>query len=113
MLRNPETAIFNLHVPPYDSKLDTAPAVQSDLSVKTSMGQPMSGPVGSTAVRGAIERYQPLLSLHGHIHESAGAVHIGRTLAINPGSEYGEGILRGALIRIGGGKLIRHQLTIG
>ena len=112
-LRCPETAVFNLHVPPYDSRLDTAPVVQGDLSVKTSFGQPLTGPAGSTAVRSALERYQPLLSLHGHIHESAGVVHIGRTLAINPGSEYGEGVLRGALLRIGGGKLIRRQLTIG
>ena len=112
-LRTPETAIFNLHVPPYDSQLDTAPLITEDLAVKTSMGQAVSGPVGSTAVRAALEKWQPLLSLHGHIHESGGIARIGRTIAINPGSEYGEGVLRGALVTIGGGQLLRHQLTMG
>lgn len=112
-LDSPETAIFNLHPPPYDSKLDTAPKLGEDLSVQTSMGEQIMVPVGSTAVREAIERYQPLLSLHGHIHESAGAVNIGRTMAINPGSEYGEGVLRGALVVVGGGRIHRHQATSG
>jgi uncharacterized protein len=64
-------------------------------------------------VRELIEHYQPLLSLHGHIHESGGTVHIGRTVAINPGSEYGEGILRGALVSVGAGRLHRFQATSG
>jgi Icc-related predicted phosphoesterase len=112
-LTRPETAIFNLHVPPYASQLDTAPLVNVDLSVQTSMGQRMTGPAGSTAVREALEKWQPLLSLHGHIHESGGTARIGRTLAINPGSEYSEGVLRGALVTIGDGKLLSHQLTTG
>ena len=70
-------------------------------------------PVGSTAVREAIEAYQPLASLHGHIHESGGSVRIGRTPAINAGSEYGEGILQGALLTVGGGRLVRFQATTG
>jgi uncharacterized protein len=70
-------------------------------------------PVGSRAVRQAIEEYQPLLSLHGHIHESPGSVRIGRTVAVNPGSEYGEGVLRGALITVGGGRIRRRQATTG
>jgi hypothetical protein len=64
------------------------------------------------AVQALFER-QPLLSLHGHIHESGGAVRIGRTLAINAGSEYGEGVLRGVLVTVGGGKVLRHQATTG
>jgi len=112
-LSNPETSIFNLHVPPYNSQLDTAPLVNEDLSVQTSMGHQMTGPAGSTAVREALEKWQPLVSLHGHIHESGGTARIGRTLAINPGSEYGEGVLRGALVTIGDGRLISHQLTTG
>ncbi len=68
---------------------------------------------GSKAVSDAIERYQPLLSLHGHIHESRGAIKLGRTLAINPGSEYGEGILRGAIINIAGSEIESYQLTSG
>jgi Icc-related predicted phosphoesterase len=65
------------------------------------------------AVREAIEAHQPLVSLHGHIHESGGSVRIGRTLAINAGSEYGEGILHGVLLTVGGGRLHRFQATTG
>ena len=68
---------------------------------------------GSTAVRQAIEKYQPLLSLHGHIHESRGETKIGRTVAINPGSEYGEGVLRGAIITLSGDNVESVQLTSG
>jgi uncharacterized protein len=112
-LSNPASAIFNLHVPPYDSRLDTAPLLGQDLRVRTSMGAVVTAPVGSTAVRAAIERHQPLLSLHGHIHESGGAVRLGRTLAVNAGSEYGEGVLRGVLVTVGGGKVLRYQATSG
>lgn len=84
-------AIFVLHSPPYRSTLDDAPQVRNDLTVVTDGGQVVMTPVGSTAVRRVIEEFQPLLALHGHIHESRGAVRIGRTLCINPGSAYGEG----------------------
>jgi Icc-related predicted phosphoesterase len=112
-LASPETAIFNIHVPPYDSTIDTAPALDERLAVKTSMGNQLTAPVGSTAVREAIEAHQPLLSLHGHIHEAGGSVRIGRTVAINAGSEYGEGILRGVLVTVGAGRLKRYQATSG
>jgi uncharacterized protein len=112
-LRDPASALFNLHVPPYDSRLDSAPLLGQDLRVRRSMGGEVTGPVGSTAVRAAIEQHQPLLTLHGHIHESGGAVRIGRTLAINAGSEYGEGVLRGVLVTVGGGKVLRYQATTG
>ena len=112
-LTDPGGAILNLHPPPYDSRLDTAPLLDQDLRVRTSMGAQMTAPVGSTAVRAAIEGHQPLLTLHGHIHESGGAVRIGRTLAINAGSEYGEGVLRGVLVTVGGGKVLRYQATTG
>ena len=112
-LASPETAIFNIHVPPYDSTLDTAPALDERLAVKTSMGNQLTAPAGSTAVREAIEAHQPLLSLHGHIHEAGGTVRIGRTVAINAGSEYGEGILRGVLATVGAGRLKRYQATSG
>jgi Icc-related predicted phosphoesterase len=65
------------------------------------------------AVRRSIEQYQPLIGIHGHIHESRGFVKIGRTLCINPGSEYGEGILRGAIINIDEKKIKSHILTQG
>jgi Icc-related predicted phosphoesterase len=112
-LDQPESAIFNIHVPPYNSRIDTAPLLGEDLSVQTAAGAPLTAPVGSTAVRAALEKYQPLLSLHGHIHESGGSVKIGRTVAINSGSEYGEGVLRGVLVTVGGGKLLRQQAVSG
>jgi len=112
-LEHPGSAIFNIHAPPYNSRLDTAPLLGQDLKVKTAAGAQMTAPVGSVAVREAIEDVQPLLTLHGHIHESGGSVKIGRTTAINVGSEYGEGILRGVLLTIGDGKLLRYQAVSG
>jgi Icc-related predicted phosphoesterase len=71
-------------------------------------------PVGSTAVREAIERQRPLLGLHGHVHESAGVEKIGRTVCINPGSDYGDGILRGAIVELDRDRGVRNwQLTQG
>lgn len=107
-----ERCIFNLHVPPYDSSLDTAPALDEDLAVVMSGSAPKMVPVGSTAVREAIERYQPLLSLHGHVHESPGATRIGRTLSINPGSDYHTGRISGCLINLKGDS-VRHQFVTG
>lgn len=105
--------VFNLHCPPYDSGLDTAALLDENLSPVMHAGQPVQGPVGSTAVRQAIERYQPILSLHGHIHESRGVSKIGHTMAINPGSEYPEGILRGALATFDQDGLASYVLTSG
>lgn len=105
-------AIFNLHCPPFRSGLDEAPAIDADL--KLLHGGRALRPVGSTAVREAIEKRQPLLSLHGHIHESKGAVKIGKTLSINPGSAYEEGMLMGALIQLDAKKGIKsYQLVNG
>jgi Icc-related predicted phosphoesterase len=109
---NMERCIFNLHVPPYDSSLDTAPALTEDLEVIMSGSAPKMIPVGSTAVRQAIERFQPLLALHGHVHESAGATRIGRTLCINPGSDYHTGRISGCLIQLRPDKVV-HQFVAG
>ena len=76
-------------------------------------GQVVLFGAGSQSVRRAIEQHQPLLALHGHIHESPGAIKIGRTLCINPGSEYGEGILRGCIVSLNDGKIEAYQLTSG
>lgn len=113
---NIHNCIFNLHAPPKDSGLDTA--FQLDTSVDppkivTTGGTPVTMGVGSTAVRECIEKYQPLLGLHGHIHESRGVVNIGRTMCINPGSEYGEGIVRGAVVNLAKDKVLSYQLTSG
>jgi Icc-related predicted phosphoesterase len=91
-----ERTIFNFHAPPYGSGLDEAPAL--DANLRPTHGGAVMKPVGSTAVRDAIVRHQPMLSVHGHIHESRGIKRIGRTLAINPGSVYGDGVLQGAVL---------------
>jgi uncharacterized protein len=105
-------AIFNLHCPPYGSGLDEAPAIDADL--KLLHGGRALRPVGSKAVRDAIDRHQPLLSLHGHIHESKGAVKLGKTLSINPGSAYEEGMLMAAIIQLDARKGIKsYQLVNG
>ena len=104
----PEGAIFNLHVPPYDSTLDLAPELDEELRVRYSVtGEPKHAPVGARAVRDAIERYQPLAGLHGHVHESRGRAKIGRTVCFNPGSDYQQGVLRGVLLRLSPNRGIR------
>jgi Icc-related predicted phosphoesterase len=109
-----ENCIFNLHCPPYDTPLDVAPELDKTLKPVMSTGGAMSMiHVGSKTVRHLIEEHKPLLGLHGHIHEARGFVKIGRTLCINPGSEYGEGILRGALLNIDEKGVKSHLLTGG
>ena len=105
--------IFNLHCPPYDSGLDRAPELTEDLRVRMQGGEPNLIPVGSSAVRLLIERHQPLLGLHGHIHESRAATHIGRTLCINPGSAYAEGVIEGAVVEVDGDRIVSCQLVSG
>lgn len=73
---NPKKSVFVFHVPPFNTKLDM-----------TYDGSH----VGSKAVKEFIEKHQPLLTLHGHIHESPRVSgdyeeRIGKTLSINPGS---------------------------
>ena len=112
-LRRPDQAIVNVHVPPYGSGLDEAPVLDANLVVQTAVGQVKFAPVGSTAVRDFELEVQPLLGLHGHIHESGGIRRIGRTIAINPGSDYGTGVLNGALLTLERGKVAAHQLVRG
>jgi Icc-related predicted phosphoesterase len=97
-VRNMNDCIFNFHCPPYGTIIDTAPKLDETLKPVLSGGQIVMAPAGSTAVRDAIEKYQPLAGFHGHIHESKGVTSIGRTKCFNPGSEYGEGVLRGLLV---------------
>lgn len=109
-------AIFNFHAPPVDSTLDTCPKLDWTTDPPSQIvtgGQPVLYGAGSVAVREAIERYQPMLGLHGHIHESQAAARLGRTLCINPGSEYGEGVLRGCIITIADGQVKGYQMTAG
>lgn len=110
---NPDRAIFGLHVPPVDTPLDEAPALDENLKPIVSAGAVRTAHVGSTAIRRLIEEFQPALGLHGHIHESKGTVRIGRTLCLNPGSEYGEGTLRGALVQLGPQGVKDHLFVAG
>ena len=115
-LDNYENVVFNVHAPPLDSTLDTCPKLDTSTdppTVITSGGEPVFFGAGSQAVRDAIEQYQPLLSLHGHIHESRNVIKIGRTTSVNPGSEYGEGVLRGIIVSIVGDKVESTQMTSG
>ncbi|MCX7622259.1 MAG: metallophosphoesterase [Thermomicrobium sp.] len=104
-------AVFNFHCPPYGSGLDLAPRLDETLKPVVVGGVVETVPVGSTAVRAAIEQYAPQLGLHGHIHESRGAHRLGRTLCLNPGSEYREGVLRAALIDFDG-DAVRNYLLV-
>src|SRR5690606_24475456 len=110
-LKNPGNAVFNIHVPPHRSGLDEAPELDKDLRPVLA-GQALK-PVGSTALREVIEKYQPLLGLHGHIHEGRGSTRIGKTLCINPGSMYEQGALLGAIVQLGKNKIENYVLTTG
>jgi uncharacterized protein len=99
--KDPRRTIFLIHCPPYASGLDTAPLLDADFRPRASAGDLLRGPVGSTGVRQAEEEFQPLLGLHGHIHESGGEARVGETLCLNPGSEAAFGILRGYLVDVG------------
>ena len=112
-VRDMRKAIFNLHVPPIGTTIDQAPKVGPDLKYVAKVGQVEVISAGSQSVRKAVEDHQPMLGLHGHIHESRGVVNIGRTLCANPGSEYGEGILRGFLADVDGDRVKSHLLTSG
>jgi Icc-related predicted phosphoesterase len=108
-----ERAIFNFHAPPYGTGLDEAPELDSTL--RPTHGGAVMKAVGSTAVRDAILTHQPMLSVHGHIHESRGIKRLGRTLAINPGSVYGDGVLQGAVLELNPkkGKVTKYLLVNG
>ncbi len=106
-LKNVRNAVFMIHVPPYDSGLDTAPELDKTLRPKVTMGDVLRVPVGSTGVRRAIQELQPLVSVHGHVHESGGQSKIGRTSCFNAGSEANQGILRGYVFDLGKDKLER------
>ncbi|HEY2917147.1 MAG TPA: hypothetical protein VGI98_08040 [Candidatus Limnocylindrales bacterium] len=106
-------AIFNFHAPPFGSNLDNAPKLDADMKY-VSGGQALI-PVGSHAIRDAILEYGPVLSLHGHIHEGRGAVKLGRTLAVNPGSTYEDGVLQAAIVDLDSkkGEVKRYLLING
>jgi len=110
---NASSLIMVLHPPPYNTVLDQAPAINEKLRVELEGGAVQMRSVGSRAVREAIEEMQPLMALHGHVHDSAGEQLLGRTLCLNPGSDYTTGVLRGALITFSGDRILAHQLVTG
>lgn len=112
-VRDVGCCIFNTHAPPVDSGLDTCQKLDENLRPVFVGGQPAMFGAGSLAVRRMIEKHQPLLGLHGHIHESRGASRVGRTLCLNPGSEYSEGILRGVIVDLEERKVRSHLFTSG
>jgi Icc-related predicted phosphoesterase len=107
-----DNAIFNIHVPPYGTGLDNAPELDEG-ATRVKRGGSILKPVGSTAVRDAILEYQPLLSLHGHIHESRGVQKLGKTVVINPGSAYSDSTLQGVIVDLDDKKVTRYVPTTG
>ncbi len=86
-----DRAIYIMHSPPFGTRLDLIEGGK---------------PAGSRSIRAFIERHQPRLTLHGHIHESprlSGAYtdRIGETLSINPGQ----------FVSTGGGASRLHAVT--
>lgn len=112
-MARPEESIFSVHVPPKNSGIDSAPQIDKNFRPVVRGGQPIMIGVGSSAVREAIEEHKPMLGLHGHIHESRGIYKLGRTVCINPGSEYGQGILRGSLVDLEEKKVSDYLLVSG
>ena len=109
-----DRAVFNLHVPPKNTPIDQAMLLDAEFRPVLRSGSPIISGVGSSAVREAIERHQPMLALHGHIHESRGEARLGRSLSLNPGSEYSEGVLRGVIVTLSQKKGVRgFQLVSG
>lgn len=111
LMQDAPRAVMVLHVPPYDSGLDVCPELDENLKIVARGGQVLMKAVGSPAVRRTIEQHQPLLTLHGHIHEAPGHTRIGRTLSINPGSEYAEGIMKGAIVNLERDRVKGHMLV--
>jgi len=70
-------------------------------------------PVGSTTFRTAILETQPLLGLHGHIHETKNAAKLKRSVLVDPGSEYASGTLRGAIVNLQRDRVLSYQFTTG
>ncbi len=113
---DPSRAVFNFHCPPLDSTLDSCLKLDASVWPPTPVierGQPVYYGAGSQSVGDALTRYQPAVGLHGHIHEARGSATFGRTPAFNPGSEYGEGVLRGVIVAIKDGEVVGQQFTSG
>jgi len=112
-VEEPSKVILNLHAPPYGTKLDSAPLLDKDLKPVVKGGDLVMSHVGSRSVRRVLEEFQPLLGLHGHIHESRGFDKIGRSLILNPGSSYSQGVLQAVYVILERDKVKTHQFISG
>lgn len=112
-VRDMSRCIFNVHVPPQGTALDACPKLDDKMQVVYEMGLPAQIHAGSQTLNDIIKEHQPLLGLHGHIHEGRAKINIGETVCINPGSVYPEGILQGAMIILEDGKIAQTNLTQG
>jgi Icc-related predicted phosphoesterase len=108
------TTIWNLHMPPHATGIDRAPRLDAGLRVQyDGSGEPIMDPVGSRSIHALIERHQPTVALHGHIHEGRGRYKIGSTIGLNPGSQYQDGVLQGVLLRVSERGLRDVAFTVG
>ena len=110
-LKDVKNSVFNLHNPPYGSGLDEAPELTKDM--RPAYAGRSLVPVGSHAVLELIDKYQPLLAPARHIHEGKGTRKYKRTLCVNPGSMYEQGMLHGAVIELKPDKVGNYVLTTG
>jgi Icc-related predicted phosphoesterase len=110
---DPRRTILDIHAPPVDTALDLAPELDADLKPKTAAGEMLLHHVGSPSVRSLVERVRPLLSLHGHIHESKAVDRVGETPVFNPGSAYYSGRLQGLLVDLDGERVLSHLFVSG
>jgi Icc-related predicted phosphoesterase len=108
-----KNCVFNLHCPPHDTGIDVAPQLDENLAQVVKGGELVMIPVGSKAVKSTIEQHQPLVGIHGHIHESKGTRKVGRTLCMNPGSEYQQGTLKGVVLNLDQKGLKSTMFTTG
>jgi Icc-related predicted phosphoesterase len=115
-VQDPAHCIYLMHAPPYGTGLDIAPKLDTSTDPPkpvTQGGQQVLIPVGSTTFRTAILETQPVLGLHGHIHETKNAAKLKRTVCVDPGSEYSAGTLRGAIVNLERDRVLSYQFTTG
>lgn len=106
--------LFNFHVPPHESGLDTVNALDPSYRPVVEHGMITQTAAGSTAVRTAVERYEPVVTLHGHIHEGRGLYRCGNSRCFNPGSDYSAGVLMGLVVDFDdAGGYLHHTFTAG
>ncbi len=115
-VEDPARCIYLMHAPPYGTGLDIAPKLDATTDPPRPVvqgGQQVLIPVGSTTFRSAILETQPVLGLHGHIHETKNAAKLKRTVCVDPGSEYNSGTLRGAIVNLERDRVLGYQFTTG